>query len=313
VPEKKAVYVKREAEPGVLLTAEAVWTTLPKTVAVLRDKTVVTYAYDKLTKVELAHGRGAITLEKDGAGWKLTAPEALKADSSAVTGLLWKIRDLRALGFLAESPADAPRFLSRPEVTVRLWEEGTEEPTALLLQSSTERRGGRPAAVAAVRGKGPVVLVEGKMLTELAPGVDELRDRSLLPAFEVGDIKKARVAAGDKPLVVERSGEKEWKVVEPVRGNTSEGRVASLLLTLRSLKWKEIAAKGPDDAARWGLDKPELEITVFKDGGAELATLLVGRTDGPLTYVKLRAEPGIFAVPSKDLDDLRKARTEIPS
>jgi hypothetical protein len=89
--------------------------------------------------------------------------------------------------------------------------------------------------------------------------------------------------------------------------------VASLLLTLRSLKWKEIAAKGPDDAARWGLDKPELEITVFKDGGAELATLLVGRTDGPVTYVKLRAEPGIFAVPSKDLDDLRKARTEIPS
>jgi hypothetical protein len=27
----------------------------------------------------------------------------------------------------------------------------------------------------------------------------------------------------------------------------------------------------------------------------------------------LKAEPGIFAVSSKDLDDLRKARTEIPS
>jgi hypothetical protein len=89
--------------------------------------------------------------------------------------------------------------------------------------------------------------------------------------------------------------------------------VASLLLTLRALKWKEIAAKGPDDAAKWGLDKPEVEVTVFKDGGAELATLLVGRTDGAVTYVKLKAEPGIFAVSSKDLDDLRRARTEIPS
>src|SRR6266852_2258458 len=241
VPEKKGVYVKREGEAGVLLTAEAVWTTSPKTVAVLRDKTVVTYAYDKLTKVELAHGRGVVTLEKDGTGWKLTAPEALKADSSAVTGVLWKIRDLRALG------------------------------------------------------------------------VAELRDRALLPAFDIGDIKKARVAAGDKPLVVEKSGTTEWKVVEPARGSTKEGRVASLLLTLRGLKWKEIAAKGPDDAAKWGLDKPELEVTVFKDGGAELATLLVGRTDGAVTYVKLKAEPGIFAVSSKDLDDLRKARTEIPS
>jgi hypothetical protein len=68
VPEKKGVYVKREGEAGVLLTAEAVWTTLPKTVGALRDKTVVTYAYDKLSKVEIAHGRGGVTLEKDGTG-----------------------------------------------------------------------------------------------------------------------------------------------------------------------------------------------------------------------------------------------------
>jgi hypothetical protein len=312
VPEKKGVYVKRDGEPGVLLTAEALWTTFPKTVAALRDKTVVTYAYDKLTKVELAHGRGAVTLEKDGSGWKISAPEALKADSSAVTGLLWKIRDLRSVGVLAETPAEAPRFLTKPEVTVRLWEEGAKEPKTLLLQSSAERRGGQLVAVAAVRGDGPVVLVEGKNLSDLAPGVAELRDRSLLPSFEIGDVKKARVAAGDKPLVVEKSGE-EWKVVEPARGRTKERRVAGMLLALRGLKWREIAAKGPEDAAKWGLDKPEVELTLFKDGGAELATLQVGRTDGAVTYVKLRAEPGIYAVSSKDLDDLRKARAEIPS
>jgi hypothetical protein len=313
-PEKKGVYVKREGESGVILTAEALWTALPKTVAALRDKTVIAYAYDKLTKVEIAHARGGVTLEKDGTGWKLTAPEALKADSSAVTGLLWKIRDLRALGFLAETPAEASRFLSRPELTVRLWEDGAKAPKTLLLQSSAERRGGQPAALAAVQGEGPVVLVQGKMLSELAPGVAELRDRSLLPAFELGDIKRARLAgSGDKPLVVEKSGESDWKVVEPARGSTREGRVASLLLTLRSLKWKEIVAKSPDDAAKFGLDRPELELTVFKDGGVELATLRVGRTDGEVTYVALKADPGIFAVSSKDLDDLRKARTEIPS
>jgi hypothetical protein len=314
-PSKKGVYVKRDGESSVLLTAEALWTALPKTVAGLRDKTVVTYAYDKLAKVEIAQAHGGVTLEKDGTGWKLTAPEALKADSSVVTGLLWKIRDLRALGFLAETPAEAPRFLNRPEVTIKLWEEGAKVPKTLLLQSSGERRGGQPVAVAAVQGEGPVVLVEGKMLADLAPGVAELRDRSLLPAFEIGDVKRARLAGGgdDKPLVVEKSGESEWKVVEPARGGTKEGRVASLLLTLRSLKWKEIAAKTPDDAARYGLDKPELTVSVFKGGGGELATLLVGRTDGAVTYVKLKADPAIFAVSSKDLDDLRKARAEIPS
>lgn len=311
-PEKKGVYVKREGEPGVILTAEALWTAFPKTVAALRDKTVVSYAYDKLAKVEITHGRETIDLEKDGTAWKLTAPEALRADSGAVTQLLWKIRDLRALGFLAEGAADVPRFLAKPEITVKLWETGAKEPKTLLLQSSAERRGGQPAALAAVQGEGPVVLVEGKALSELTPGVAELRDRTVFPSFDLGDVKRARVAGGDKALVVEKTGETEWKEVEPTRGATKDGRVANVLLALKALKWKEIASKGGDEA-KFGLDKPELEVTVFKGDGSELGTLLVGRSEGAVTYVKLKAEPGIFAVSSKDLEDLRKARADIPA
>src|SRR5712671_710771 len=311
VPEKKGVYVKREGEPGVILTAEAVWTVFPKTVGAIRDKTVVSYASDKLAKIEITHGRETLGLEKEGTGWKITAPEALRADSGAVTQILWKIRDLQALGFLSEGAAEVPRFLSKPEVIVRLWETGAKEPKTLLLQSSNERRGGQPAALAAVQGQGPVVLVEGKALTELTPSVAQLRDRTVFPTFDLGDVKRARVSGGDKPLIVEKSGETDWKQVEPARGATKDGRVANVLLALKSLKWKEIASKGGDDA-KFGVDRPELEVSVFKADGTEVGTLLVGKTDGAVTYVKVKAEPGIFAVSSKDLEDLRKARTDIP-
>ena len=311
-PDKKGVYVKREGEPGVILTADALWTAFPKNVAALRDKVVVSYAYDKLEKVEVDHGKDVIVIQKDGAGWKLTAPEALRADSGAVTQLLWKVRDLRALAFLSESPGDAARFLSRPEVVVKLWEAGAKEPKSLLLQPSAEKRGGKPTAVAAVQGEGPVMLVEGKALAELTPAVSELRDRTLIPAFEPSEVKRARVTGGDKPLVVEKSGESEWKQVEPVKAATKEGKVASLLVSLRGLRWKEIASKGGDDA-KFGLDKPELEVTVWKADGTELATLQVGRTDGAVTYVKLKSQPGVYAMSSKDLEDVRKARGEIPA
>ena len=311
VPEKKGVYVKREGEPGVILTAEAVWTVFPKTVGAIRDKTVVSYASDKLAKIEITHGRETLGLEKEGTGWKITAPEALRADSGAVTQILWKIRDLQALGFLSEGAAEVPRFLSKPEVIVRLWETGAKEPKTLLLQSSNERRGGQPAALAAVQGEGPVVLVAGKALTELTPSVAQLRDRTVFPTFDLGDVKRARVSGGDKPLIVEKSGETDWKQVEPARGATKDGRVANVLLALKSLKWKEIASKGGDDA-KFGVDQPELEVSVFKADGTEVGTLLVGKTDGAVTYVKVKAEPGIFAVSSKDLEDLRKARTDIP-
>ncbi len=311
-PAKQGVYLVREGEADVMLAPEEIWTAVPKTVAALRDKVVVAYAYDKANRVALESARGAVTLEKDGSDWKIIAPEPLKADSGAVSNVLWKIRDLRATGFLADGAAEIGRYLSKPDVTVRVWEEGSKEPKTLLLKTSSEKRGGAPAAVAAVQGQGPVVLVEGKAIEDLSRTAADLRDRSVFPAFELGEVKRARITAAGKPLVVEKSGESEWKVVEPSRGPAKELKVSSLLLALKSLRWKEIASARGDDAARYGFDTPELEVSLFKAGDAELGTLVVGKQDGELTYVRLKSSPAIYAVESKLVGDLRKAPADIP-
>jgi hypothetical protein len=311
-PAKQAVYLMREGESGVMLVPQDIWTALPKTVAALRDKVVVPYAYDKATRVALESPRGVVTLEKDGSDWKITAPEPLKADSGAVSNLLWKIRDLRATGFLADAASDIRRYLAKPEVTVRIWEEGGKEPKTLLLGPSAEQRGGGPAAVAAMEGQGPVMLVDGKAIEDLSRSVADLRDHSVFPAFDLNDVKRARISAAGKPLVIERAKDNEWKVLEPTRGPAKELKVSNLLLALKSLRWKDIASAKGDDAARYGLDKPELEVSLFKAGDVELGTLVVGKQEGEVTYVRLKSSPAIFAVDSKLVADLRKAPSEIP-
>jgi Domain of unknown function (DUF4340) len=310
--EKKGVYVMRAGEPAVMLVPEEVWAAVPKTVGVLRDKIVLAYQYDKVSRVELESPRGAVVLEKDGIAWKLTAPEPLKADTGAVNNVLWKIRDLRAAGFLDEDAAAIPRYLAKPELTVKIWEEGAKEPKVLLLGPSRETRGGQAAAVAAVAGRGPVMLVDAKALAEIGRAPGDLRDKSLLPAFETGDVKRARLVAAGKPLTVERKGDADWQVVEPTRGATKERKVADLLLGLKALRWKEIASPKGDDAPRFGLDKPDLEVTLLKADGSEIAGLLVGKTEGPVTYVKLKSAPAVYAVDTKQADEIRKAPTEIP-
>jgi hypothetical protein len=255
--DKKGVYVMRAGEPSVLLAPEELWTAVPKTVAALRDKVVMTYAYDKANRVELLSPRGRVMIERDGTGWKITAPEPLKADSGVVNSVLWSIRDLRATAFLGDTAGDVPRLVKKPEVTVRIWEEGAKEPRTLLLQSSSEIRGGKPAAIAAVEGQGPVVLVDAKAIQDLSKTETDVRDKSVFPSFETSDVKRARVAAvGKPPLVVEKSGD-DWKVLEPSRGPAKSLKVSDLLLALRSLRWKEIASPTGDDAARDGLDHPE--------------------------------------------------------
>jgi hypothetical protein len=304
--EKRGVYVMREGDPAIMLAPDELWAAVPKTVGALRDKVVVAYAADKLNKVELAHARGTVTLEKDGSAWKLTAPEALKADSGAVNALLWRLRDLRASGFLADSAEEIPRHLTGPDVTVKLWEEGAAAPKTLLLKASKETRGGQPAAVAAVAGQGPVVLVEGKAVDDLSRTALDLRDKSILPAFEASDVKRVQVVTGGKRAVVERRGDSEWRLLEPRKGAAKESQVTTLLLSLKALRWKEIAAPAGAEAARFGLEEPEAAVTLTKADGADIATLEVGRREGDLTYVRLRGAPAVYAVESRALEDVRK-------
>lgn len=310
--EKKGVYVQRQGEQEVLLTPSETWDKLPKTVAAARDKVVFAYAYDKVNRVDIESATGAVTLQRDGTDWKIIAPEALKADAGAVNGLLWRIRDLRASGFLDESPAGVARYLPKPDVTVKIWEDGAKEPKILLLGLSNAVKVGEPTGVAAPSAKGPVFMVEAKGIRDFPRTATDLRDKSVVASFDMKEVKRVRLTVGDKRLLLERRGEDEWRVVEPSKGPAKEIKVTGLLLTLRALKWTEIAAADGADAARFGLDKPEVEIAVLKADGKEMAGLAIGRTDPKLSYVRSKSSPAIFAVDPKLLDDIRKAPSEIP-
>ncbi len=310
--DKKGVYAQREGEKEVLLVPSEAWDKVPKTVAMARDKTVFPYAYDKVSRVEIESAAGKVMLERDGTAWKITAPEALKADPGVVNGLLWRLRDLRASGFLDESAAGIPRYLSKPDVTVRIWEEGAKEPKTLLLGLSGTVRVGEVTGVAAPAGTGPVVIVDAKDVRDLSKSATDLRDKSVVGSFDMKEVKRLRVSVGGKRLVLERKGEDDWRVLEPAKGAAKELKVTALILALRGLRWKEIASADGADPARFGLDKPEIEVDVLKADGGELAALAVGRADDKVAYVRSKSSPAIYAVDPKSLEDLRKAPTDIP-
>ncbi len=308
---KKGVYVERQGEPEVLMTTDEVWDKLPRTVAAARDKVVFTYAYDKVSRVELDHARGKVTLERDGITWKITAPEALAADTGVVNGLLWRLRDLRASGFLDESASGIARYLAKPAVTVRVWEEGAKDPRTFLLALSKDLKAGQ-TGVAATAGQGPVVMVESKAVTDLEKTATDLRDRTVVASFDMKEVKRVRVVAGDKRLVVEKRGEDSWRVVEGGKGAAKELKVTGLLLALRALRWKDIAAPDASQGQKFGLDKPEVEVTVLKGDGTEMAKLVIGRSEDKAAYVQSKSVPGVYVVDPTTLDEIRKAPTDIP-
>jgi Domain of unknown function (DUF4340) len=305
-PAKKGVFAMRPGESTVMLIPDETWTAVPKNVAVLRDKTIVGFDRDKVTRIEIESPKGAVTLAKEGDRWKITAPEALAADQVEAGAVLFKLRDLRAQAFLTDDASGIPRYLAKPTVRVNITEQGASAPRTVLLAPSTEQRGGAASAYAAVAGQGRVVLVDGKALEDLGRSSNDLRDRTLLSGLEPRDIKRMRVRAGGQTVVLERSGESDWKLVEGGSGTAKSATVDNLLYSLRALKWKTIAAPTGDEPARYGLDAPTLEVTLLKADGSEAGALLVGKREGGQAWVKLRTAPAIYTVDVKQLGEAPK-------
>jgi uncharacterized protein DUF4340 len=303
---KKGVYAMRPGESTVMLIPDETWTAVPKNVAVLRDKSVVAFDRDKVATIQIESAKGTVTLAKDGDRWKISAPQALAADQVEAGAVLFKLRELKAQAFLTDDASGIARYLAKPTVRVNITEQGASMPRTVLLAPSPEKRAGAASAYAAVEGQGPVVLVDGRALDELGRSLDELRDRTLLPGLEPRDIKRMRVRGGGQTVVVERSGESEWKLVEGGRGTAKSATVDNLLYALRALKWKTVAAPTGDEPAKYGIDAPTLEVTLLKADGSEAGTLLVGKREGDQAWVKLKAAPAIYSVDAKHLGEAPK-------
>jgi Domain of unknown function (DUF4340) len=300
---KKGVYAMRPGETSVLLIPEETWTAVPKNVAVLRDKTIVDIERDKVTRIDIESPKGPVSLARENDRWQIVAPAALTADQVEAGAVIFKMKELRAQGFLTEDAAGIARYLAKPTVRVSVTEQGAPAPKTLLLAPSPERRGGASTAYAALAGQGPVVLVDGKALDELARSVDELRDRTLLSGLEPKDIKRMRVRVGGQTIVVERSGDSDWKLIEGGKGSAKAVTVDNLLYSLRALKWKTIVSPSGDDPAKYGLDAPTMEVALLKADGGELAAILVGKRDGDQAWIKLKAAPAIYAVDARLLGE----------
>ena len=302
---KKGVYAMRAGESSVLLLPDEVWNQVPKNVGVLRNKSVVQVERDTLTRLEIESPKGSVTVARDDGDWKIVAPQALPADQVEVGAVLTKLNDLRAQAFLSEDAAGIARYLAKPQVRVALTDKAGAT-TTVLLASSPEKRGGAPSAYAAVADKGPVTLVDAKALDDLGRSTNDLRDRRLLGTLEPRDIKRVRLQAGGQAMVLERSGDTEWRVLEPAKGAANGSKVDDLLYTLRALRWKDIVAPEGQEPARYGMDTPALEVALFRGDGGEIATIQVGKREGDLAYVRTRAQPAIYSVEGRALGPVPK-------
>src|SRR5580658_8501112 len=95
-PNASGSYAKLPNDQRVFTAFTFVKTSLDKSANDLRDKRLLTFDSDKLTRVELAAKGAPVEFGKNAQSeWQILKPRALRADSAAVDTLIGKLKDVK--------------------------------------------------------------------------------------------------------------------------------------------------------------------------------------------------------------------------
>ncbi|HIE50539.1 MAG TPA: DUF4340 domain-containing protein [Armatimonadetes bacterium] len=283
-----------------------------KKVKDLRDKTLLAFETEEVTRLRLAHEGTVIECAKEGEEWQLTAPLKAKADEAEIDTLLTAVHDLKIDDFVEEEAADlTPYGLDQPQATVVLTL-GAKGENALLLGKKKEGDTDTYTTklYAKRRGDKRVFLVNGDILDKLRKEPKDLRDKKILDfekdqathlvitkAGQTVELKRTQKAEGEK--------EEEWQLVQPVKLQADTEKVSDILYALRDLRATDFI-DNPSDLAPYQLVSPRAEVTLTVEERKEPLKLLVGKkaADGTGLFVMRPGTSVVYKVRTGFWDDL---------
>jgi hypothetical protein len=278
-------YVRRGDEGKVLLVASSTRLGLDKKVEDLRDKRLLDFQDDAVTKVTITRGESVVTLARKEKDVWTVDPGAYPADLTEVRSYLSSLRSTRATGFPDDAPASLATYgLDVPRLRVSVYTGGDAPAQELLIgKEFTDKDQKRSYAK---RGDRPGVVTVGEWtLRSLDKTPGQLRDKTVL-GFDAAVVGTLALERPDGRGFTATRGEGAAWTLEG-GGTTRSAVLQRYVDDVRDLRGSDVAAEPAIDLARFGLDAPALRVTVSDRNGTVLGTLLVAKKDAK--YYAMRA------------------------
>ena len=285
-PTNSGSYAKLPDSPKIYTIASFVKTGLDKSVNDLRDKRLLTFDSDKLTRVELQTKGPAVEFGKNGQNqWQILKPRALRADSSQVDSLIGKLKDAKMDPLISDDDAKkaATAFAGGAKVAVATVSDSSGDQT---LEVRKDKDKNYYAKSSAVEG---IFKVPSDLGDALDKSLDDFRNKKL---FDFGFSDPTKIEL--KSAVYTKSGDK-WMSGAKTMDNST---VQSLIDKLRDLSATKFADKSAGD--------PVFEATVTSDSGKKVEKVTI-RKQGSDYFAQREGEPSIYELDGKAVDDLQAA------
>jgi len=287
VPTGSGAYAKLPGDPRVFTIGSFVKTGLDKKSDDLRDKRLLTFDSDKLTRVELQAKGSAVEFGKNGSNeWQIVKPQPLRADSSQVDSLVGKLKDAK-MDLTNPDPDAAKKFGEAPKIATVTVADSSGTQTLEVHKTKDNNYYAKSSAVPGVF----------KIATDVGDALDKSRDdfrNKKLFDFGFSDPNRVEI----KGATYTKSGDK-WMSGAKTMDNTS---VQNLIDKLREFSATKFVEQGGGD--------PVLNITVASNGDKRVEKVAV-KKQGDRYFAQRENEPSIYEVDGKAVDDIQKAAADV--
>ena len=289
-PTGNNVYAKVDGDPKLYTMANFNRDSLDKDAKQLRDKRLMTFDQDKISRVELTAKKATIEFGRVTQNeWQILKPKPLRADGFQVEELVRKVKNGEMDTNVSDEDAKkmaAAWGSATPVATVKVTDaSGTQ---TLEVRKSKDDYLAKSSVVEGVH----------KITKDMGEGVDkaldDFRNKKLFD-FGFADPAKVEVKDGGKTVTFEKSGE-NWMAGGKKMDGTS---IQALIDKLRDLA----ATKFVDS----GFTAPSLELTVVSNDGkrtehVQIASNGIAKRDGDASLYQL--DPNV-------LNDIRSAAGDV--
>jgi hypothetical protein len=285
-PTGSGAYAKLASSLRVVTIASFVKTSLDKSPNDLRDKRLLTFDQDKITRVDLTAKGQTEEFGKDAQGeWQILKPHPLRADSSAVNGVVDKLRDAKMDSTGTEDANKA--FAGAAKVASATVTDAGGNHT---LEVRKDKDKNYYAKSTDVEGAYKVAADLGDALDK---GLDDFRNKKLFD-FGFSDPGKVEVQG----TAYEKSGDKWMSGGKPMDNST----VQSLIDKLRDLSATKFVESGGGS--------PVFTATVTWNSGKRTDKVTI-RKQGDQYFAQREGEPSIYQLDAKSVEDLQTAAKDV--
>lgn len=271
-----------------------------------REK-VFTVESEKIDEMTVKSQSGDITkLKKANNAWKIVMPATLDTDPAEVSAITTALAGLETEKVVEENPPSLKEFTLDPaRISITFHVAGETGTHRIDIGVKTPMGAD---LYAKVEGKPAVFLIGSYREDSLNKSTFNLRDKTVL-TFDRDAANFLKIDDGKKPIVIAKKNN-VWRVTLPIDTGADFTAVDGLVGRLYQSRMKAfVTDDGTKDLKKYGLDKPQVVVTVGA-GSARAELALGAKTEDGNVYARDLTRPMIFALESTLLDDLKRPAGE---